>query len=70
MPDEIANEFDRSEAAVRGRAWQHGIGLSPGSDAAVERPVRHFTGCASACFVAASQGAGRMTRMGRAVAAI
>ncbi|WP_339031731.1 hypothetical protein WHZ78_24190 [Bradyrhizobium symbiodeficiens] len=26
-PDEIALELDRSEAAVRARAWQHGIGL-------------------------------------------
>jgi hypothetical protein len=26
-PDEIALELDRSEAAVRGRAWQHGISL-------------------------------------------
>ncbi|WP_245444420.1 Myb-like DNA-binding domain-containing protein [Bradyrhizobium sp. Y36] len=26
-PDEIARELGRSEAAVRVRAWQHGIGL-------------------------------------------
>ncbi|WP_283812239.1 hypothetical protein [Bradyrhizobium symbiodeficiens] len=26
-PDEIALELDRSGAAVRARAWQHGIGL-------------------------------------------
>ena len=26
-PDEIAAELDRSEAAVRVRAWQHGIAL-------------------------------------------
>lgn len=26
-PDEIAHELDRSEAAVRIRAWQHGIVL-------------------------------------------
>ncbi|WP_338306699.1 MULTISPECIES: hypothetical protein [unclassified Bradyrhizobium] len=26
-PDEIASELNRSEAAVRVRAWQHGIAL-------------------------------------------
>lgn len=26
-PDEIARELDRSEAAVRARAWQYGIEL-------------------------------------------
>ncbi|MCK1358926.1 hypothetical protein IVB28_08850 [Bradyrhizobium sp. 199] len=26
-PDEIARELNRSEAAVRVRAWQHGIAL-------------------------------------------
>ncbi|MCK1621497.1 hypothetical protein IVA96_34000 [Bradyrhizobium sp. 159] len=27
QPDEIAKELNRSEAAVRIRAWQHGIAL-------------------------------------------
>ncbi|UWU67055.1 SANT/Myb-like DNA-binding domain-containing protein [Bradyrhizobium sp. NC92] len=30
-PDEIAAELNRSEAAVRVRAWQHGIALGTGT---------------------------------------